>query len=195
MIRRTTWILLGLFGLVVAVAWYLQSSQQQRAAQATETHGISLLFPLQEVSITALRIIDQHGHVVEVKRESEGEWVFLGLEDGEPDIARIERAVSNASGIRVLSSLESQPELALIGLENPAYRIVIILEGGQQMEAFIGDLTALGNGYYARVASEDVVVANKFNLDAIIDLLAEPPVLPAAELMSEPEIEQTEESK
>jgi hypothetical protein len=193
MIRRTTWIMLGIFGLIVLAAWYIHNSQGRETALAIETPGLALLFPVQGSEIVALRISDANGEVTEVRRDDTGEWTLVGLEQGQPDVGRIERAVSNASGIRILSQLETQPELSVIGLDNPLYRIAITLQGGQQLEALIGNLTAMENAYYARLSGERVVVANKFNLDAILEIHQDAPVIPEPEPTPEPDIQQTVE--
>jgi hypothetical protein len=57
MIRRNTWMLLGIFGLLVLAAWYIQNSQGREAALATETPGLALLFPVQGSEIVALSVL------------------------------------------------------------------------------------------------------------------------------------------
>jgi hypothetical protein len=193
MIRRNTWVLLTLFGLLILAAWYLQDSQQREAALATETPAIALLFAVQNAEIVALSIRDSQGGRVEVIKDDGLGWTLVGLEGEEPDVARIERAVSNAAGIRILSQLETQPDLTVIGLENPEYRIAITLQDGEQLEAHIGHATAMENGYYARLPGGGVVVANKFNLDAILEIHQDLPVIPQPEPTPAPEIEQTAE--
>jgi hypothetical protein len=187
MIRRSTWILLGAFVVVVGLAWYIQSSQDREAALATEPPGIALLFPIQSWEIISLQISDAQGEAVEVRRNAGGEWILVGLEQGEPDLDRIERAITNASGIRILSELESVPALEVIGLNPPQYRIAITLESGASMQVLIGNLTAMENGYYAHLEGEQVVIANKFNIDAILEILQESPVLPEPEQTPEPD--------
>lgn len=187
MISRPTWVLLGLFVLVAGMGMYIQWSQDQAEALATDTPGIDLLFQIQGSAIVGLQVKAINGASIEVRRETDGAWTLLGYEENELDSNRIERAVTNASSLRILSTLESRPDLDFIGLNPSRYTIVLTLAGGERMQALIGNLSPIGNGYYVQLESDEVVVVNQFNLDAVLEILEDPPIMPEPDETAEPQ--------
>lgn len=178
MIRRPTWILLGVFGLALGIAWYFQRLPNDSGGDATPTEGVTFLFATQANPIVTLRISDSVGNVVSVNKDVEGNWSLIEPESSEADQGRIEAAVMQAEGLRILSTLEAQPDLKVIGLDPPVYRLQVTLEDGQHQNAFIGDLTPTGSGYYGHLDGGQLQVLNKFNVDAILEILDEPPLAP-----------------
>ena len=193
MIRRSTWITLAIFGLVLAAAVIVQQTQQRQAAQATPTAGLDFLFEVEGSDIIALRITSAEGDVVAVQRAEEGEWTLSEPEEAPADQDRVGSAITQAESLRVLSTLEEEPEAEVIGLDPPQYTITITLSNGEQQTAVLGSETPTGSGYYARRQEGALRVVNKSSMDLVLEMLAEPPV--AAEPTAEagtPQAEVTE---
>lgn len=191
MIRRSTWITLAIFGLVLAAAVVIQQTQQRQAAQATPTAGLDFLFEVEGSDIIALRITSADGDVVAVQRDEEGEWTLSEPENAPADQDRVGSAITQAESLRVLSTLEEEPEAVAIGLEPPQYTITITLGDGQRQTALVGNETPTGSGYYARRQEGALRVVNKSSMDLVLEMLAEPPVPATAEART-PEAEVTE---
>jgi len=188
MIRRTTWILLGIFLILLVVLLFLQRSGPKGEAETTPTEAVTFLFDPQGKSITGLRIADGTGHAVEVQKVAGSIWTLLEPVGEQADTGRIESAIEQAGSLRVLATLETALELDTIGLNPAAYQITITLDNEQQQTAFVGNLTATQSGYYAFLLGQPEVVVDKINIDGLLELLTNPPIMrtptppPAAEM-------------
>jgi len=180
MIRRSTWITLAIFGLVLATAVVIQQTQQRQAAQATPTAGLEVLFEVEGSDIIALRITSAEGDVVAVQRAEGGEWTLSEPENAPADQDRVGSAITQAESLRVLSTLEEEPDAGVIGLEPPQYQVTITLGDGGRQTALVGSETPTGSGYYARLQDGPLRVVNKSSLDLLLELLTDPPVAATA---------------
>jgi hypothetical protein len=177
MIRRSTWILVGLFVILLVVALYLQRSGQLSEAQTTPTQGIAYLFDDLEGDVQHLLISAASGENLEVEGGPEGSWALVEPAGGQADEARIDSAVSQVQNLSIISELENPPALDQVSLDPPAYRMTITTADGQEYVAFIGDVTPIESGYYARRDGGPVVVVSKAAVDSLIGLVEMPPVV------------------
>lgn len=176
MISRTTWILLGIFLILLVVLFALQRSGSLGKAEVTPTEETAFLFDLQDKPITGLRIIDRTGKSVEMQKVAGSIWTLVKPEGEPADTGRIASAIEQAGSLRILATLESALKLDTIGLNPAAYQIVITLDDERQQTAFIGNLTATGTGYYGYVEGRPEVVVEKVNIDSLLSLLTDPPI-------------------
>jgi hypothetical protein len=178
MIRRSTWVTLGIFAIVLVAAIIIRQTGQKAAADATPTPGSAYLFSAQDSAIIGLRITDTDENSVAVQRAEDGSWSLVQPEGEQADQDRIDSLVSQAESLRVVSTLDTQPELTAIGLEPPQYRLSITLADGQQQVAEIGSTTPTNSGYYARLGGGDLQVVSKSGLDSLVGMLTDPPIAP-----------------
>jgi hypothetical protein len=178
MIRRSTWVTLGIFAIVLVAAIIIRQTGQKAAADATPTPGSAYLFSAQDSAIIGLRITDTDENSVAVQRAEDGSWSLVQPEGEQADQDRIDSLVSQAESLRVVSTLDTQPELTAIGLEPPQYRLSITLADGQQQVAEIGSTTPTDSGYYARLGGGDLQVVSKSGLDSLVGMLTDPPIAP-----------------
>jgi len=179
MIRRSTWILVGLFIIVLVVALYLQRSDRQAGAEATPTPGVSYLFDGLEGDIQRLTISAAAGDTVEVEGGPDGSWTLVEPAGQQADETRIGSVVSQVQNLQVVSELGDPPALNVIGLNPPAYRLAVTGADGQERVAFIGDVTPTESGYYAHREEGPVVVVSKAAMDSLLGLLETLPVVPS----------------
>jgi hypothetical protein len=177
MIRRSTWILVGLFILTLAVAYYLQRSGRLAETQATPTPGIAYLFDGLSGEIQSLRLSSASGENLEVEGGPEGSWRLVEPDGDEADEARIDSGVSQVQNLRIVSELENPPPANQVNLDPPAYQLTVTTADGQEYVAFIGDETPIQSGYYANRDGGPLVVVSKSAVDSLIDLLETPPVV------------------
>jgi hypothetical protein len=181
MIRRSTWIILGIFLLLIAATLVWQRYGKQETAEITPTTEQELLLNLTS-KVVGLRIEGVGSQIVEVIRDEEGQWKLIVPEGNETETESVESAISELSNLRILSTFEQGLDLGSTGLVIPAYRITISLEDDQQISVDVGKATATGSGYYVRMGEKDVYVVSKYNLDSIIGLLQKPPIKPTPTL-------------
>lgn len=194
MIRRSTWIVLLVFLVVLAGFLYLQRSSQDEEIEIPPTSSSQKLFELAESDLASVTIQSSDGNTVVLNRSDEGEWVYAQAPSGETDIAAIQSALGQFLNAQIVSSPGSLPGLEALNLENALFKILLIGQDGNQIVMNIGKETPTGSGYYVLVSDQrQVVVVNKFGIDALLNLLENPPLkpTPTSEFGLTPGVEQT----
>lgn len=190
MIRRNTWIVLLLFVVVAALAFYLQQNKPEENALATPTAVPAFLLDVSESSIVGLTVQSADGKQLRLERLSSGEWSLIEPAAEATDTNTAQAAVVQLATVKVVSSPGSLPGLDALNLATATYKILLDLLDGSQIVIDVGKETPTGSGYYVLVSnSNQVVVAGKSGLDAVIQLLDNPPALATAT----PEVTATED--
>jgi hypothetical protein len=180
MIRRNTWVLLGVFIIVAAGAFFFQRMQQKKAeAQPTATPAYTTLIDFGTHKILRVSINDDTGRSIILTQDSQGNYTPSPEEYSHLNADTVSNAMVEIRGLNVLNSLETVPALNVIGLEKPHYTIHITLDDGAGYVLQIGDKTPTGTGYYVSVDGKSPVVVDGTGLSAIIDLLTPPTPTPS----------------
>jgi hypothetical protein len=179
MIRKSTWIILAVFVLALAGAWLWQRNQAQKEAQATpQVSSPGYLFDFGEATLTGLRLERVGGQAIELKRGEDGAWTAVWPAQSAPlDSQALDGNLGQLAALSTLTKLEKAPNLADMGLEPPAYRMLVILSDGRQLRAAIGKATPTGSGYYVQADNQGLYVANQNSLDPILGLVDTLPLL------------------
>jgi Domain of unknown function (DUF4340) len=182
MIRKTTWLILLTFAVLLAAAFLWQRSQDQKAANATPTVsdaavGSENLFDVQG-EITGLRIEHVGDKAVDLARDETGQWVLSGEPPTVLDSAAIDSVVGGLSALPVVSRLQSPPELEALGLNPPAYRLLVTLKNGDQLIASVGKVTPTGSGFYVLSGDRRLLIVSQNSLQTVLDLVDNPPYPP-----------------
>jgi len=194
MIRRSTWILLGVFLAVLAVALYVQGANDDDitedvfpTSEVTQLEEQPSLFDLLDGGVlVGLRVESAEGEVVNLGRADENnDWALLQPTSPETDVDAVMSVVEQLNGILVEADMEPGIELEALGLDAPAYQIALTFADGRTQVAKIGDVTITESSYYVQVDEQLPQVASRYKLDRLIDWLTYPPVPP----MSSPELD------
>jgi hypothetical protein len=188
MIRRSTWIIFGIFLLLVASTLIWQRYRKEVQAKVTPTAEQEMLLNLTS-KVTDLRIEGVESQIVEIVRDEQGQWKLSVPEghESETNTESVEAAVSQLSNLSILSSFEQGLDLGGAGLVVPSYRITIGLEDGQKIVVNVGKETTTGSGYYVLLGEKGVYVVSKYSIDSIIELLQNPPIKPTPTVSVETE--------
>ena len=179
MIRRSTWFLLVVLAVAIGAAFYLNNRKTQQAAAATPTNAAgttgssTVLFSAAEGTPTDLKIQDTTGKSVEVARNGTGVWVLKAPTQAPADQASAEAAVTQLSSLRVISSVQLGFEI--VGLDKPSYTMTATFSGGKSHTLKVGAETPIQDGYYTSLDGGPVRIVDKQGLDALVQLLAQPP--------------------
>lgn len=147
---------------------------------------------------------------IEVADSETGETLAASSEDGQTwaidqapqgtdlslpvDSARLTGVLIALPGVtptRVLSEVEA---LAPYGLDSARYTVRFTTAGGRQHTLYVGALNPTGTDYYVRL-TEDVGAAGvvylvpSYNLEQVLGLLSDPPVLAPTPTLEPPETE------
>ncbi|MEJ2600019.1 MAG: hypothetical protein P8Z00_16920 [Anaerolineales bacterium] len=178
MIRRTTWIILAVFVVLLGAAWYLQRNKPATTLQATPTPGRQYLFEIQESNIKKLAITNDQGQRLVLGRDASGAWSLEEPKAAATDVGQAESAVTQLSTLSVLNTLASTPQAEASGLGNPSDVITLTMNSGPLQIAYIGKKTPIQNGYYAQLGKDGPVMVLKTDgVDALLRILDSPPIL------------------
>jgi hypothetical protein len=165
MIRRSTWILLAAFVVLLAgaILWSRSKPGVEEAAQAGATPTAEPLWSVPSTDIVGLRLEDlQTGVVVEVRRGDE--W-----------------AANSLLSPRPRGTLPATDDLAPFGLANPSRRVTVFLRGNVARSFEIGRISPTGGVFYVAVPGHpEIVLLNEFSLADVLSLLDDLPYPPTA---------------
>jgi len=193
MIRRSTWIVLAVFIILISGVIILQRVERNRVDEVIDIPVLDTPKPVKSLiefpkgeSILGLIIRDAEKNVVDIQRHNESaDWILV-FPEGDADIERVNQIISQISSIQINSTLETDLELNVVGLDNPTYTMRLTLSSGKKLTAYIGDETIAGNSYYVRLAGGGPKVVSKYPVDQIINLLTMPPIMPTPISSAEP---------
>lgn len=172
MIRRGTWITLGVFAVVLLGAVVIsRSGTQETAADSTPTP--EPLWILDSSEIVGVKVEDlAGGRSVEVRRDEEDLWQIVAPETRPADAARVEQAVTWLASPSPRTILLGQDDLSAFGLAEPLRRVTITTEKGETFQLDVGrDAPTGGTTYATSPGNEGVLLFRKFGLDDVLTLL------------------------
>jgi hypothetical protein len=180
MVRRTTWVLLIIFSLLLGFAWLFQRYQTNKAdniATLAPTDELTNIYNLVEKQVNEVSIMDSRGDKIVFTRNSGSEqWSIADIPSEQADSFQIESTLAQLFSIKAQETLTQTPPLDAIGLNIPGYSIIIKTVEGESIITYVGSLTPIENGYYIRVNSGPVVISDKVVLGDVINMLANPPI-------------------
>jgi hypothetical protein len=177
MIRRTTWIVLAVFVVLVGVIWYQQTRPAPEMSAITPTLGVEPLFTLDATQVRSLKVEDAAGDVVLARKESaDGNWQLEEPVAAAGATSQIDMAVASLTTGESLIKLEDPPAAEVLGLAPPAYQVTLGLADGQSWIVKIGQATPTNSGYYVQVGDGAVYVVSTFTFDGVIGMLTSPPL-------------------
>jgi hypothetical protein len=182
MIRRSTWIVLAIFSVLILVAVLWRNYKKNNpAAEPTPTVQAILpaLYDLGTDVVTRIRFADAGGKTVEVERAAAySSWVMVGESEATSDTFRIETLAGQLFALQAMTTFETAPAINTVGLVIPAYTITMTTSAGNSFVTRIGDITAVGTGYYVQVDNGAVIVVDQLEMQNILDILTNPPIMP-----------------
>ena len=177
MVRRTTWIVLVMFVGLLAFSLYWQNRNKGNQGEVTPSPVVQSLLDIKSDEISTLRIEDERGGAGEIKHIEGNGWILVVPKSEATDSNAVDGMVNQFVSLNVISTIDPAPPDDATGLKNPEYQIHLILKDGRQMIVNVGIQTATGSGYYVKVDDGFVKVVDKFGLEAVTNLIYQPPVL------------------
>jgi hypothetical protein len=182
MLRRSTWIILGLFLLLLAGVYWQQRQQASATPGVTPTAASEVfLFP-DSASINSLRVEHVGSQTIEAARNPQGKWQLSWPQAPATDSGALDTAVTQLGQLTPLSLMTTPPTLQAAGLDKPTYRLLAGYTDGRQVILNVGKPSPVGGSYYVLVTGKGVFVVSSYGLDPVLNLADNPPVaLPASE--------------
>ena len=183
MIRRSTWILLGAFAVLLGatIVWTRTRPGPGETPVKDATPTAEPLWSVPATDIVGLRVEDlQTGAVLEVRRgDEQTPWRMLEPEEGPADAARVEWAVNALLSPRPRGALPAPDDLAPYGLAQPAHQVTVFFGGDLTRSFAIGRVSPTGGVFYATVPGQPgIVLMSEYSLSDVLSLLDPLPYLP-----------------
>jgi hypothetical protein len=183
MIRRSTWILLVVFIVLVAGTYYWQRNKSEKEAQQAQitptVQVMQSLFDLTDKIVDQIAFVGPEGSTLILQLDTATQaWSVMDVPAEEADQTLIQTGAEQLFALNVATTFSAPPPLEQLGLDLPAYRIMLHTEDGSNIVLRVGDMTPTGSGYYVQVDSQPPVVVTKSGLDTVLNLLKNPPLLP-----------------
>ncbi len=184
MMRRSTWIVLGIFVLLIGFTLVYQRYQANNPAATptfatTPTAPPAMLYSLSDTQIKDIKIADNTGSYIDLYQDSNSaSWAIEGVPAGQADSTKIKSISTDLLALQVQETLANTVSLAAVGLETPTYTITLTTTLNQALITYVGTPTAIGTGYYVRQNDGQIMIVDKSSLDPILNALKEPPLLP-----------------
>lgn len=176
MIRRSTVVYIVFFLALVGTYYYLnhRSKPADIAVTAEPSPEVSYLFTAQDGTPSSIRIESKAGQAVEIARGADQAWTVTKPIETKADQAAAEAAASQISTISVLDNVPNV-DPKIVGLETPEYILTVKFTNGVERTVDIGVVTPTESGYYVRNAQSKLIIASKSAIDALLELLTNPP--------------------
>lgn len=168
MIRKSTWVVLGIFLVLGLAAIFLRWSPSSPMIQPTPTPASTAspyaLQGIASIDVNAITLDRAEGPVALV-RNGDLTWTRNGeliVEAG-----KVEELLANVLTMRVLAELAPDYQLDTLALNPPAQVITLETSAGTTRIA-IGNGTPTGSGTYLQIDNKPAIVVSKYAIEAIL---------------------------
>ncbi len=178
MIKRSTWVLLAIFAVLLAVVLLLPKFKGTEAEPTpTETPAIASPFTFAVGDVVEFRVDNRiAGNTLIFKRGEDNTWKLVQPEEELAESNNVEGVVAGIVNINLLSKIDPAPPADVSGLNSPMYSVTIVNKNGDEEGLLIGNLTPTSSGYYVQADDGQVYVADQNNTYQAIDLAVRPPI-------------------
>ena len=172
MIRRSTWITLGVFVIMLVFAIYWTNFRPaETTLEPTPLPESPWSLSLAEIEGVKISNYEQ-GKYLELQRTSEGNWVEKSPNEGSVDPGTVEQAISWLTAPIVNRVVVTDGGLAQFGLDEPRGIITLYTNDGETKVLLVGDISPLGNQIYAIMPhTYNVLLINSIDVDLVLDLV------------------------
>jgi len=176
MIRRSTVILIVLLFAAIGFSVYFNKNKEKQATidtTLTPQAQTEYLFNAADGTPIGIRVEAKSGETVELARNADKAWALLKPIEASADQGSSEAAATQITTIAI-SAHVSNVSPKDVGLDAPDFKLTVTFPNNVERIAEIGVVTPTGNGYYARL-DNDIVIVSKTSIDALTGMLTNPP--------------------
>ena len=179
MIRRNTWITLGVFAAVLVATLTIGRLQQDEAVP-TPAPAPEPLWEVGSADIVGLTVEAlKAGTILQLQRDPEDLWRIVLPESLPADASRVERAVAWLAAPTPRAELLDELDLAAFELDEPHFRVEIVLASGERHGFEVGRQAPTGDSRYVFTPGRaGVQIMSIAGLDEVLTLASD--ILPTA---------------
>ena len=168
--KKTTWIALGAFALVLIAFLVLQNNESAPVETPVPTLEPTLR-GLDDQQITEIEYTDSTGVTIALEKVEALTWVSPTDPEAQVTAGKIEQLLSYLSDLSIMSTLPADTALDDLGLNEPLYSISFVLEDESTYRIEVGAPTAMSDGYYAWVDESEILVLPAATIETIPGLM------------------------
>lgn len=176
MIRRSTWIIVLIFAVSLAVFFWYRQRPVDQPAEPTST-VIPMVISVDPGNFTRITATGIGGRRIAIKRSEDGTWVMTEPLADEIEQSAVATILSNIASLSSINQLEVVPDKEILGLNPPSYVITAELADQSQFILSIGTKTVTGSGYYVQVNNQLVYVISTYKVDDLLRIITDPEYL------------------
>jgi len=177
MIKRSTWILLAVFAVLLAVVLLLpQFKGKEEEPTPTLTPALETPFTFAVADIMEFEVVSSDGDTVRVARDEDNTWKLVEPDEETSETNNIEGVVAGVININLLTKIDPAPPADVSGFNPAMYVVRMFDKNGAEESFYIGSLTPTSSGYYIQTEDGQVYVADKTKIDQVIELVQNPPI-------------------
>ncbi|MDD5369747.1 MAG: DUF4340 domain-containing protein [Anaerolineaceae bacterium] len=172
MIRKNTWIMLGLL-LILAVTAFILPRVKGSASRATVTITPSeRLLSGEKANFIKIRLSGVFSKPVTLQKNNQGVWTVIDPQGLKYDSNQLNSAVDGLTSSAVLNQLPTQPSKEDMGLLDPTFIIEGTQNNGTLTVINVGKLSPTGSGYYVQQDSNQAILVSSSPIKNFVELFA-----------------------
>jgi hypothetical protein len=172
MVRKQTWILLGVLAVLLGLAYYLQQNPVAGSVSATPspTPTANMLEGWTSNDIVWIEFKNFDGYIVDLTKEDQTGWMLGPEGDEMVEPGNVEQIRAQIVDIRTLALLDPGYNLESVGLAAPSNILTVKDAQGRKAIILFGNQTPTESGYYVQVNGEAPKVVSKYAVESLFDL-------------------------
>lgn len=177
--QRTTIIVVVVFAVLAAFVYMVEMRTDQEAP--SEEGDSSSVFSFSTGEVTLLKVTDlATEESVTVSRGVGGAWRITEPFEAEGDDTRVEGVLDRLAGLLSTRIIEGEDvDLGAFGLAEPALRVEVALEEGEDQVLLVGSENPAGYSRYAqREGEERVYLVSSSTVGDLEQVVSDPPEKP-----------------
>jgi len=172
MIRKSTFLLLIVFLLLIGLAFALQQGWFEKSMiEPTPTTQPFLMDGTPEENLVSLQVTENNLVTLELTKQSDGIWIITQPEGFQGNSGKIAQLFSSLYGLSPTSVVSANTPLEPLGISPDSMKINITTISGENIVLKPGGLTPTGSGYFIQVNSNPAVVISKYGYEGLASLL------------------------
>lgn len=171
MIKRSTWILVAVFVVILALAVYFpRSPWAQTGEEPTATPQPRLLADWTSERVHGIEITFNREEPYRLEFTADKRWHAVNADDLISQ-GKVEELLTSLMSLSVLRTLDPNTSLLATALDPGLYRITLNDAAGVKTTIVIGQVTATESGYYIQVDNGAPMIVTKHTIDSLLETL------------------------
>jgi hypothetical protein len=176
--KRSPAILLFLLAVVTGIYLFLKYRPVKKEDSEPSQTPNPYLINRDEAAgdIISIQIRDSQGNAVLITKSADDLWSVKKPTFGLADTTKMTMLSTQLYALGIEGTLDAAIDPSNIGFQPPAFTVDVKYSDGMVITFDVGEATPSGNSYYTRMDGK-IYMISQYNIEAIINLLKDPPYI------------------